>query len=104
MIKPSRNYKSHRHCGYNLKYHLVLVTKDRHKFFTPEILQRLKELCTEQAAHWEIELIEFGGEADHIHLLLDMHPNIMLSRFIRSLKNVTSRLIREELAEHMSQF
>jgi len=104
MNKSSRHYKSHWNCVYNLKYHLVLVTKYRHKCFNAEILLRLKELCTEQAAHWEIELIEFGGEEDHIHLLLDMHPNIMPSRFVGSLKNVTSRLIRKEFAEHMSQF
>jgi len=69
MNKSFKHYKSHWHCVYNLQYHLVLVTKYRHKCFNQEILQRLKELCTEQAAHWEIEIIEFGGEEDHIHLL-----------------------------------
>ena len=53
---------------------------------------------------WGIELTEFGGEADHIHLLLDMHPNIMPSRFINSLKTVTSRLLRKEFSEHLSKF
>jgi putative transposase len=49
-------------------------------------------------------MIEFGGEADHIHLLLDMHPTIMPCRFINNLKTVTSRLIRKEFSTHLSQY
>jgi putative transposase len=104
MKKNSSNYRSHWHCVYHLKYHLVLVTKYRRKCFTKPLLHRLEELCNEQSQKWGIELTEFGGEADHIHLLLDMHPNIMPSRFINSLKTVTSRLLRKEFSEHLSKF
>ncbi len=90
MIKTLKTHKSHRHCVYQLTYHLVLVTKYRHKCFTKDILERLEEICRDQFAKWEIELIEFDGEADHVHLLLDMHPNIMPSRFF-----VTDNLCRE---------
>ena len=100
MIKP----KSHYHCVYNLKYHLVLVTKYRKKCFTAEMLQRLEQMCRNLCTMWEIELIEFGGEADHAHLLLDMHPNIMPSKFINNLKTVSSRLLRKEFALHLQQY
>lgn len=96
--------KSHYHCVYNLKYHLVLVTKYRRRCFTEQILQRLEEICREQCAKWDIELLEFGGEADHCHLLLALHPNIAPSKFINSLKTVTSRLLRKEFGEHLKQF
>ena len=94
--------KSHYHCVYNLKYHLVLVTKYRRKCFTNAMLDRLEAICREQCRHWEIELLEFGGEADHVHLLLDMHPNIMPSKFVNSLKTVTSRLLRKEFSVELS--
>lgn len=95
--------KSHYHCVYNLKYHLVLVTKYRRKCFTNAMLDRLKEVCAEQCQHWEIGLVEFGGEADHVHLLLDMHPNIMPSKFVNSLKTVTSRLLRKEFQAELGK-
>lgn len=38
------------------------------------------------------------------HLLLDMHPNIMPSRFINSLKTVSSQLIRKEFKAHLAQY
>lgn len=93
--------KSHYHCVYKLKYHLVLVTKYRRKCFTAEMLDRLEILCRELCSKWEVDLEQFGGEADHIHLMLDMHPNIMPSKFINNLKTVTSRLIRKEFSQHL---
>ena len=39
-----------------------------------------------------------------MHLLIEMHPNIMPSKFINNLKTVTSRLMRKEFAEHLAEF
>lgn len=96
--------KSHYHCVYNLNYHLVLVTKYRRKCFTKNILERLEQICHNNCAQWNIDLLEFGGEADHIHLLLAMHPNIMPSKFVNNLKTVSSRLIRKEFSNHLKHY
>ena len=68
------------------------------------MLERLEAISNNLCEKWEIELLEFGGEEDHVHLLLDMHPNIMPSRFINNLKTVTSRLIRKEFKAHLDKF
>ena len=96
--------KSHYHCVYDMKYHLVLVTKYRNKCFTSEILDSLKEICENQCKKWSIDLLEFGGESDHIHLMLGLNPTIEPAKFINSLKTVTSRLVRKQYADHLKQF
>ena len=96
--------KSHYHYVYKLTYHLVLVTKYRRECFTGAILDRLKEIITDLCQKWEVELLEFNAEADHVHLLIEMHPNIMPSKFINNLKTVTSRLMRKEFAKHLATF
>ena len=96
--------KSHYHCVYKLTYHLVLVTKYRKKCLSNEMLNRLEEIVKKNCADWEIDLLEFNGEADHIHLLLEMHPNIMPSKFINNLKTVSSRLIRKEFEEELKPY
>lgn len=96
--------KSHYHCVYKLTYHLVLVTKYRRKCFTNQILNRLEEIVRKNCSDWEVELIEFNGEEDHVHLLLEMHPNIMPSKFINNLKTVSSRMIRKEFADHLTKY
>ena len=96
--------RSHYHCVYKLTYHLVLVTKYRKKCLSNEMLNRLEEIVKKNCADWEIDLLEFNGEADHIHLLLEMHPNIMPSKFINNLKTVSSRLIRKEFEEELKPY
>ena len=96
--------KSHYHCVYKLTYHLVLVTKYRKKCLSNEMLNRLEEIVKKNCADWEIDLLEFNGEAVHIHLLLEMHPNIMPSKFINNLKTVSSRLIRKEFEEELKPY
>jgi len=96
--------KSHYHCVYDMKYHLVLVTKYRRKCFTAEILSRLEAICRELCQKWEVELLEFGGESDHVHLLLELNPTIQPSKLVNSLKTVTSRRIRKEYSEHLKHY
>lgn len=96
--------KSHFHCVYDMKYHLVLVTKYRRKCLTSEIIDSLKLVCEKQCGLWDIGLLEFGGEADHIHLMLELNPTIQPSKFINSLKTVTSRLIRKQYADHLKRY
>ena len=96
--------RTHWHCVYHLKYHLVLVTKYRKKCFTKKILSRLKELCDHVCHLWDVEMDEFGGEKDHIQLLLSMHPSVQPAKFVNNLKTVTSRLIRKEYKNHLQNF
>ncbi|ETS33086.1 hypothetical protein PTE_00235 [Photorhabdus khanii NC19] len=35
---------------------------------------------------------QFGGEADPIPLLLDMHPNIIPSRFIKTVNRLNNQM------------
>ncbi len=94
-------YKRNRHSCYSLKYHLVVVTKYRHKCITKEMLIRMKELISEQLERWGAELIEMNGEEDHIHLLFEAPPQVELAKLINSMKSVTSRIIRKEFSGHL---
>ena len=96
--------KAHFHCVYNLQYHLVLVTKYRRRCFTPEILTFLKDTSEELCHKWDCTLVEFGGEEDHIHMLISCHPSMQLSIFINNLKTVTSRLTRKKFDKHLRLF
>jgi putative transposase len=102
MIK--QGLKSHFHCVYNLQYHLVLVTKYRRKCFTQEILDFLKDTSEELCQKWDCRLVEFGGEEDHIHLLISCHPSMQMSIFVNNLKTVTSRLTRKKFETHLKKY
>jgi putative transposase len=91
------------HCVFNLYYHLVIVTKYRRKCITAPMLAKLKLICDQLTKKWGGELVEFNGEADHLHLLLALNPKVAPSVFVNNLKTVTSRLIRKEFSEHLKK-
>ena len=68
------------------------------------MLETLKEICEAACVSWDCRLQEFNGEADHVHLLIEAHPAMDLSRFVNNLKTVTSRLTRKKFATHLRKF
>lgn len=92
------------HCTYRLQYHLVVVTRYRRKCMTAPMLERLEAIARSTAEKWGGEVLECNGEADHLHLLLELTPRTAPSSFVNNLKTVTSRLIRKEFAEHLKQY
>jgi putative transposase len=99
----SQDFKKLFHCVYNLNYHLVLVTKYRRQCINSDILKRLEEIVRELCKKWDSKLIEFNGEADHIHLLIELNPKIAPSIFVNNLKTVSSRLIRRDFLTHLKK-
>ena len=89
---------------YNLKLHLVLVTKYRKEILNQELLDYLNEAFSEILTAWNCKLVEFGGEADHIHMLLDIHPALNISVLINNLKTASARRARNRFEQHLKQF
>lgn len=73
-----------------------MVVKYRKKAINKNILARLEEIFKDTLEKWDCKLVQFNGEEDHVHLLIDYKPDKPLSTLIGNLKTVTSRLIRKE--------
>ena len=89
------------HSVYSLQFHLILVVKYRKKVLVGKLAERLKEIVKEVTQHFGIEIIGQETDKDHIHILFSSRPTIILSRFVNSLKTVTSRKLRREFPEVM---
>jgi putative transposase len=85
-----------RHVVFMLHAHLVFTTKRRGKVLTDEHLDRLREIFVSVCADFEVELKEFNGESDHVHLLVNYPPKVRLSELVNSLKGVSSRRLKQE--------
>lgn len=83
-----------RHCVFSLHIHLVFVTKYRKFCFTDRVLLDLEKIFTDVSSDFESKLVEFNGEKDHVHLLINYPPNVSVSKLVNSLKGVSSRKIR----------
>lgn len=58
--------------------------------------ERLEEIFQAVCTDFEVELREFNGESDHVHLLVNYPPKVRLSELVNSLKGVSSRCLKQE--------
>lgn len=92
------------HSVFSIHLHFVFVTKYRRKVLTAQILDRMSEVFAHVCVKTKCRLIEFNGEVDHVHLLVDFHPDNNISAFTGSLKSASSRIIRSEFSDHLAKF
>ncbi len=98
------NYSKGFRSVYKLTAHIVFVTKYRQKVLSLTLVNRLDAIFRDTLAKWGCQLVEFNGETDHVHLLIDYPPQVQLSKLIANLKTVSSRLIRKEFLAHIQRF
>lgn len=98
------SYSTNRHSVYSLKYHLVLVTKYRHECINDELFAYLKKETERLFEIWEVTLLEINHDKDHIHFLIEIPPQVQISKFINNYKTVTSRLVKKNFAEYLKKF
>lgn len=55
----------------------------------------MRAIFEKVCADFEAELVEFDGEDDHVHLLVNYPPKVGLSSLVNSLKGVASRRLRQ---------
>jgi putative transposase len=71
--------------------------------FTAAQLTTLKALFSGVCKDFRAELVEFDGEQDHVHLLMQYPPQVAISKLINSLKGVSSRrlkVLHPEIKKH----
>jgi putative transposase len=68
------------------------------------MLTDMRIICENQLLLKEGVLIEFNGEEDHVHLLLELPPKVAISSLVNSLKTVTSRLLRRDHATALKSY
>ena len=45
---------------------------------------------------FEADMVEFEGERDHVHLMVNYPPKVSVARLVNSLKGVSSKLLRQD--------
>lgn len=79
-----------------LNIHLVFVTKYRHGVLDDDMLNLCETTMREVCDDFGTRLIEFNGEEDHVHLLIEYPPKVAISKLVDSLKGVSARRLRYE--------
>lgn len=83
-------------CVFSLTYHMVLVVKRRRRLLTPEAFAAARVMTQARVDARGGRIVEFGGEADHLHLLVSLPPSEAIADFANAVKTSVSRRLRRD--------
>ena len=92
-------YRKGSHSTYDIKYHLIWVTKYRYKVLEGKIAQRLRELIRQGCEARGMTIIQGSIGKDHVHMLISCPPDLSPSKIAQYIKGRSSKLIQDEFPE-----
>ncbi len=79
------------HSTYKLQYHIVWGTKYRYKWLKNYVLKELRSSFRETLKKYPtLHLLETNTDADHVHIQIEIPPNIAISDAVSALKSRSS--------------
>ncbi|WP_077357091.1 IS200/IS605 family transposase [Virgibacillus halodenitrificans] len=90
---------SNNHSVFSMYYQLVLVVKYRREVFDDKVSDFAKDMFVKLGEKYNISLVEWNHDKDHVHILFKAHPNTELSKFINAYKSASSRLIKKDFPQ-----
>ena len=92
-------YRKGSHTVYDIKYHVVWITKYRYKVLNKAVGERLRELIRQGCETIQVTIVQGSIGKDHVHMLLSCPTTIAPSKMVQYLKGRTSKLLQEEFPE-----
>ncbi len=85
------------HSTYKLQYHIVWGTKYRRKWLKDYVKTELRKSLVETTKKYPtLHLIETNTDLDHVHIQIEIPPNITISDAVRALKQNASIRLRKK--------
>ena len=97
-------YRKTSHSVYDLKYHLVWITKYRKPVLRGEIGRRVRDLIRQTCVQLDVQILSGAVQPDHVHLLVSVPPKVSVSELMQRIKGRSSHKIMQEYNEMRRQF
>ena len=97
-------YKSGSHTRYDIKYHMVWITKYRRPVLEGAEAERVREQIRQICMKNEVTIIQCHVSKDHIHIFVSATPRISISRLLQKQKGASSHKLFQEYAHLRKQY
>ncbi|GAA1794204.1 hypothetical protein GCM10009735_27700 [Actinomadura chokoriensis] len=88
--------RSNSNITFQCAFHVVWCPKYRRRVLGGPIEARLKEIVREVVDEKGAWLVEVEVKPDHVHLLVEVDPQLGVHRLVKAIKGRSSRVLREE--------
>ena len=92
-------YRHNAHATFDLKYHVILITKYRYKVLRGRIAERARDLIRQTCHARGVEIVRGAVSPDHIHMLLSAPPQLSPANLVQYIKGRSSRRLQAEFPE-----
>ena len=97
-------YRVTSHTRFDLKYHLIWITKYRKPVLSGRVALRLRELVREICATHSVQILRGHVSTDHVHIFISMPPQLSVSRIAQFIKGKSSRKLMDEFPKIKKEF
>ncbi len=84
------------HTYTNNYQHIIFAVKYRESILSPQYNDKLQRYITGIVQAQKSYMIAINNVEDHIHLLVDLHRTLSISKFLQYIKAVSSKFINEQ--------
>ena len=81
---------------WDIKYHLVWITKYRYKVLRGEVAERARDLLREICAAREVRIIRGAVSRDHVQMLVVVPPQLAPAKLVQFLQGRSSRMLQRD--------
>lgn len=92
-------YRRSAHAVFDIKYHVVWITKYRYKILRGRIAERARDLIRQTCESRGVVIIRGAVSPDHIHMLVSAPPELSPSKLVQYIKGRSSRRLQEEFPD-----
>ena len=92
-------YRHSAHAVYDIKYHVIWITKYRYKILRGRIAERARDLIRQVCQAREVVIVRGAVSPDHIHMLLSVPPQLGPAKLVQYIKGRSSRRLQDEFPE-----
>lgn len=93
-----QEYRRGSHTIYDIRYHLVWVTKYRYHVLTGEVARRVRELVRQTCEAMDVRIVKGHVSKDHVHVLVSCPTTVSPAKLMKQIKGRSSRRAQEEFA------
>ena len=98
------NYRKGSHTVYDIKYHIVWITKYRKKVLEGAVAERVRELIRQICKANDVEILKGYVSKDHVHLLVSVPPHLSVSQLVQYLKGKSSNKLQLEFRHIQKEY
>jgi putative transposase len=92
-------YRQGTHAIWDIKYHVIWVTKYRYKVLRGEIAERTRDLLRQICQGRDVVIVQGAVSPDHVHMLVSVPPQLAPAKLVQYMKGKSSRMLQDEFPQ-----